>query len=160
MGPYMAGSGNTILGQLWQQFQGGNNPAAAQSPGQPPAGGAAVQPPPQNYGQQGMYNTLAQDLANQQQGQYSFGGNRFSYQPAQQPGFRQQWPGFFRPPTPPQQQYGWGGPQYLPGGSPFGGTSFGGSPFGGFGGYSNPYRGYGGFGGYGGRFGGGFGRFY
>lgn len=155
MGPYLAGSGNTILGQAWQQFQGGNNPAVQSTPAQP--SGQQGQPAPQNYGQQGTYNTLAQDLSNQDQGQYSFAGNRFSYQPAQQTGFRQQWPGFFQPPPPPPPpQYGWGGPQYIPGGSPFGG-------FGGFGGYSNPYGGFGGFGGYGGyggRYGGSFGRFY
>ena len=62
-------------------------PAAGQTPGQGPGEGENF-----NYGQQGNYNTLAQDMSRNVMGNYGFGGGQFNYSPYGNPYAMQQPP--------------------------------------------------------------------
>lgn len=137
------GGMHSSVNNLLRQVQG--NTGGADSGGQPTPGAgqplAAGEPQNMNYGTQGTYNTLAQDMSRNVMGNYGFGGNQFSYSPFGNP--------FFASPPMPQQPYqptipgGYGGYQGGYGGgygmsrqpmpawrpSPFGGMSPLSNPF-------------------------------
>ena len=96
MSGFSGGSGNA-LSDLIRQVQGQQGQTGQTPASQPPAQSQGVgpgEPQPQYtgaYNQQGMYNTLAQDMSRGRMGGYGFGGNQFSYQPFGNP-YQQQSP--------------------------------------------------------------------